>query len=90
MYKNSPMEPIRSVCPCFGGRSPVVIYDLTYPPINKNLPRNLTTPVSKPQNTDQRCALKYIDNIHEDRFKTTKLDRIFNMYRYHARISVAV
>ena len=26
---NSSMEPARIVCPCFGGRSPVVIYDLT-------------------------------------------------------------
>ena len=29
MYTNSSMEPIRSVCPCFGGRSPVAIDDLT-------------------------------------------------------------
>ena len=25
---NSLMEPAQSVCPCFGGRSPVVIHDL--------------------------------------------------------------
>ena len=26
---NFAMEPARIVCPCFGGRPPVVIYDLT-------------------------------------------------------------
>ena len=29
MNTNSSTEPAQSVCPCFGGRSPVVIYDLT-------------------------------------------------------------
>ena len=29
VYESRSMEPTRSVCPCFGGRTPVVIYDLT-------------------------------------------------------------